>query len=154
VTQAPVLRILPGSHWSAFPPEIRQRFLAAHYLVTKNSDRMGYRLSGPPLHPDRPLEIDSEPVTFGSIQIPPDGAPIVLMADHPTQGGYPRLAEIIGTDVGTLAQCRPGVKVEFREVDEQTALQARREWRRSLARLGVGLGSGERDSFRGAALHA
>ncbi len=149
--QARVLRILPGSHWNAFPPEVRQRFLNAHYLVTPDSDRMGYRLSGPLLHPDPLLEIDSEPVTFGSIQIPPDGSPIVLMADHPTQGGYPRLAEIISTDLGILAQCRAGTKVEFRHVDEQVALMALREWRQGMARLWVGLGSGNEARFRGKA---
>lgn len=148
-TQIPVLRILPGSHWNAFPTGVRQRFLGAHYQVTPDSDRMGYRLSGPLLHPDPPLEIDSEPVTFGSIQVPSDGSPIVLMADHPTQGGYPHLAEIISMDLGVLAQCRAGTEVEFRQVDEQVALRALRAWRQGVARLQVGLGTGS--GFRGEA---
>ncbi len=135
----PVVRILPGSHWEAFPSSTREVFLASRYRITTDSDRMGYRLAGAAIHPEPVLEIDSEPVAFGSIQIPPDGAPIILMADHPPQGGYPHLAEVIGADLGLLAQCRAGDEVRFRLVDEPAALQALREWRRGFARLGIGL---------------
>jgi len=135
----PTLRILKGSHWGHFPEDHLRVFLTHPYAVTALSDRMGYRLSGVPVAPDPALEVDSEPVTAGSIQIPPDGQPIVLMADRPTVGGYPRIGEVISSDLPLLAQLRPGDPVQFRVVDHAEALRSQLDFEAHLQRLVIAL---------------
>ncbi len=135
----PTLRLLPGSHWVSFPEASRAVFLGASYAVTAVSDRMGYRLSGPPVAPNPGLEVESEPVTGGSVQIPLDGEPIVLMADRPTVGGYPRIGEVLAADLPLLAQLRPGDRVRFREVDHAEAVQDLRNFEAALRRLEIAL---------------
>ncbi|MHB1544501.1 MAG: 5-oxoprolinase subunit C family protein [Gammaproteobacteria bacterium] len=135
----PTLRILPGSHWASFPEHMREIFLTHPYAVTAVSDRMGYRLSGMPVAPDPALQVDSEPVTFGSIQIPPDGQPIVLMADRPTVGGYPRLGEVLASDLPLLAQLRPGDPVRFEVVDHAVARRSQMVFEAALQRLEIAL---------------
>lgn len=89
---------------------------------------MGYRLDGPQLALARPLELVSEPVAFGTLQLPPAGQPIVLMAEHPTTGGYPRIGQVAAIDLPRLAQRRPGDPVRFQEIgidEAQTRYLAR-----------------------------
>jgi allophanate hydrolase subunit 2 len=83
-------------------------FLAQTWTVAATSDRIGLRLVGPPLPWLGPREIVSDGMMPGSIQIPPDGRPIVMMADGPTTGGYPKIATVITTDQSLLAQAVPG----------------------------------------------
>ena len=83
------------------------------FRIAPDSDGMGYRLEGPPLVLKQPVEILSEAVTFGTIQIPPDGRPIVLMANRQTTGGYPRIGEVATVDLPLLAQLPPGDTVQF-----------------------------------------
>jgi antagonist of KipI len=77
---------------------------------------MGYRLQGPVLQRQSTAELLSSAVTFGTVQVPPGGQPIVLMADRQTTGGYPRIAQVITADLSMLAQMRPGQQVRFQEV--------------------------------------
>ncbi len=133
----PTLRILPGSHWASVPEEGRGVFLTHPFVVTRMSDRMGYRLSGPAVYADPAFGVDSEPVTFGSIQLPPDGQPIVLMADRPTVGGYPRIGEVIRADLPLLAQLRPGDPLRFEAVDRAVAIRAQGGFERALTRLEI-----------------
>jgi antagonist of KipI len=77
---------------------------------------MGYRLQGPELMRPRGGELLSSAVTFGTVQVPASGQAIVLMADHQTTGGYPRIAQVITTDFSALAQARPGQPLRFQEV--------------------------------------
>ena len=76
----------------------------AEFAIGAASDRMGYRLQGPVLERARQLELISEAVTAGTIQVPPDGLPIVLMADRQTTGGYPKVANVAGADLRMMAQ--------------------------------------------------
>jgi antagonist of KipI len=109
-----VVRLLPGAHEHALTGEAREALFHTEFEVSPRSDRTGYRLEGPRLllaPAPAPL---SEGVAFGTVQLPPDGAPIVLMADRQTTGGYPRIGEVASVDLPLLAQLRPGDRLRFR----------------------------------------
>jgi antagonist of KipI len=118
------LRVVRGVHGERFTRAARERLTGAAYVVRTESDRMGVRLSGPPLELERPLELLSEGVGPGSIQVPPGGAPIVLGVDHPATGGYPQIAHLIAADLPSLAQLRPHMEVRFEWVEEGAARAA------------------------------
>lgn len=127
----PVVRVVQGKEAALFTDASRQSFLNQSYIVTAQSDRMGYRLDGMRLElPDGlSSEMISEAVVQGTIQVPPSGQPILLMADCQTTGGYPRIAHVITADLPLAAQVKPGGKLRFREVShkeaqEQNLLQA------------------------------
>lgn len=124
-----VVRILAGRHWDAFPNAARDLLTAQEFRVAPDSNRMGCRLEGPGVLSGGPTEILSEAVTFGTIQIPPSGKPIVLMADRQTVGGYPKIAEVAAVDLHLLAQLRPGDRLRFELVSlaQAQALWLKRE---------------------------
>jgi KipI family sensor histidine kinase inhibitor len=122
----PALRVVLGPQADYFTPEGLAAF-ESEYEVTPASDRMGYRLSGPRVAHRDAVEIVSDGVVTGSVQVPGDGQPIVMMADHQTTGGYPKIATVIRADLPLLAQCLPGDRVRFRPVsiaEAQAALAA------------------------------
>lgn len=110
--QAPI-HVIPGAEWQCFGEQARHDLLDAEYRIGNDSERMGYRLQGPALALREPLELLSAAVTFGTVQVPPSGQPIVLMADRQTTGGYPRIANVISVDLPLLAQRLPGECVRF-----------------------------------------
>ncbi len=111
------IRVTEGLQYDWFDEAALQLFTDSPYTITPQSDRMGYRLSGAPIpYKDSSLELISEPVTFGSIQVPADGNPIVLMADRQTTGGYAKIGQVIQADLPRLAQMKPGEKIYFRFV--------------------------------------
>lgn len=119
------IRVTQGLQADWFDNDTLYAFLENPYTITAQSDRMGYRLSGTPLHyKDSSLEMISEPVTFGSIQVPADGNPIILMADRQTTGGYAKIAQVIQADLPRLAQMKPGQKIYFEPVTLTAAEQA------------------------------
>jgi len=99
-----VIRVVPGQQWEKFAEQSRSNFVSKEFRVTPQSDRMGYRIQGEALSLEAPLEMISEAVTFGTVQVPPDGNPIILMADRPTTGGYPKIATVVRVDLPLLAQ--------------------------------------------------
>ena len=107
------LRVIPGPQWPSLSDGSRRDLLEAIFKVAPNSDRMGLRMQGPRLSLERPLEMVSSGVTMGTLQLPPDGSPILLMADRQTTGGYPRLGEVATVDLPTAAQLRPGETLRF-----------------------------------------
>lgn len=119
------LRYLPGIQQQWFSDDVRKRFQHGIYQVTPSSDRMGARLSGVPLPLEKPREMISQPVACGSIQVPPDGQPIVLLAERQTIGGYPQIGHVISVDLPRLARAWPGTHVTFRQV---TWEEARELW--------------------------
>jgi antagonist of KipI len=125
----PVVRVLRGLEHDSFTDASRQALLESAFRVSAQSDRMGYRLEGPRLTLERPLELLSTPMVQGTLQVPPGGDPIVLMADRQTVGGYPRIAQVITIDLPLLAQAVPGARVRFQEVtlEEAQALYLTRE---------------------------
>ena len=119
------IRIIAGRHWEAFPTASREVLTSCEFRVAPDSNRMGYRIEGDHPVTGGPSEILSEAVTFGTIQVPPSGKPIVLMADRQTVGGYPKIAEVATVDLHLLAQLRPGEQLRF----ELTSLaQAQALW--------------------------
>ena len=108
-----IVRILAGRHWEAFPVTSREVLTSCEFRIAADSNRMGCRLQADPLVTGGPPEILSEAVTFGTIQVPPSGNPIVLMADRQTVGGYPKIAEVATVDLHWLAQLRPGERLRF-----------------------------------------
>ncbi|MEC1591760.1 5-oxoprolinase subunit C family protein [Bacillus sonorensis] len=112
----PVIRVIKGGQYHHFTEASQERLFADAFRVTAKSDRMGYRLQGEPLELKSPLEMISEAVTFGTVQVPPDGNPIILLADRQTAGGYPRIAHIISADRSAVTQMMPGEQVQFQPV--------------------------------------
>lgn len=112
----PVLRAVRGPEYAEFSLASQQTFWQEPFLVTPAADRMGYRLAGPALTRPAGAELLSSAVAPGTVQVPPGGQPIVLLADCQTTGGYPRLAHVISADLGALAQARPGARLRFEEV--------------------------------------
>ncbi|PRI10794.1 carboxyltransferase domain-containing protein [Leucobacter massiliensis] len=112
-----VLRFVPGPREDWFTPEARAAFAAQCWTVTPRSDRVGLRLDGPPLARARAEELPSEGVVRGSVQVPPDGRPVLFLADHPVTGGYPVIGTVIDADLDRAAQLRPGEPLRFAPVD-------------------------------------
>lgn len=122
-TLARTLQVILGPQLGHFSHAALESFFSAEFTVTNESDRMGYRLVGPALTP-QPADIISEGMPLGAIQVPANGQPLAMLADRPTTGGYPKIANLIRADVPLLAQCPPGAKVRF-EVTTVEAAQAK-----------------------------
>ena len=110
------LRAVRGPEYDEFTSASRRAFWQQPYTITPVADRMGYRLAGPALTRPDGTELLSSAVAPGTVQVPPGGQPIVLLADCQTTGGYPRLAHVITADLPGLAQARPGQALRFQEV--------------------------------------
>ncbi|MNO16470.1 KipI antagonist [compost metagenome] len=117
----PVVQVIEGVEYGIFSRESQHAFLNEPFTVLPQSDRMGYRLSGSRLKLAEEKELISSAVTFGTVQVPAGGDPIVLMADRQTTGGYPKLAQVITADLPLLAQVNLGGKLRFRLVSLREA---------------------------------
>jgi antagonist of KipI len=134
----PTLRILKGPEFDLLDASGRESLGNSEFLITPESNRMGFRLSGPRLRLQSAVELVSSPVTFGTLQLLPSGQLILLMADHQTTGGYPRVANVIGFDLPVAAQVPAGNKVGFRIVEIEEAERLTAEFERDVAFLRVG----------------
>ncbi|AKQ45169.1 KipI antagonist [Rufibacter radiotolerans] len=130
-----VIRVMKGPEYDWFTPGSQNAFWTQPFKVTAQSDRMGYRLEGPVLGLVQERELLSTAVTFGTVQVPAQGNPIVLLADHQTTGGYPRIAQVITADFPALAQLPPGQKIQWQEVTVGEAQTLFLEQEQHLARL-------------------
>jgi biotin-dependent carboxylase-like uncharacterized protein len=108
------LRVDPGPRLDRFAAGTLARLCATSYVVGAASDRVGLRLVGDPLERVDERELASEGMVLGAVQVPPDGRPVVLLADHPATGGYPVVAVVRPDDLAQVAQLRPGDAVSFR----------------------------------------
>ena len=126
----PIIDVIMG------PQERIATFMSHEYFVSPTSDRMGYRLEGAALtHRDK-SELISEGMTMGAIQIPANGQPVVMMADAPTTGGYPKIGTVVTADLPLLAQCVPGrSKIRFQETTVAKAQKKYRELMSGLERI-------------------
>ena len=113
--QRPVLRVLPGPREQWFAGEALATLTSTQYTVAPASNRVGVRLEGPALTRSSSRELPSEGMVTGALQVPPDGQPILFLADHPTTGGYPVIGVVASDDVPLAAQLRPGQPVRFRQ---------------------------------------
>lgn len=125
------VRAMAGPHTDRFDADATRRFFEATFVVEPASDRQGTRLGGVPIAP-RAGELLSCGVVGGAVQVPRGGAPIVLLADHQTTGGYPVIATVIRADLGKVAQSQPGESLRFYLVERDEALEALRAERRAL----------------------
>lgn len=131
-----LLRVVLGYQQEAFSKAQQQLFFNREYSVTKDSDRMGYRLKGAAIIPSVD-GILSEGITLGAIQFPPDGQPILMLQDRQTMGGYPKIGSALSVDIGKLAQLSAGGKVRFESIsiEQATMLLAANEKQFSADRL-------------------
>ena len=113
----PTLRVILGPQADCFTAEGRETFLSSSYELSSDSNRMGARLVGPVIESCTDRSLVSDGIVSGSVQVPPAGQPIVMLADHQTTGGYPKIATVIQADLPLMAQCLPGDRVRFRAVE-------------------------------------
>jgi KipI family sensor histidine kinase inhibitor len=135
------LRFLPGMQMAWFPPEAQEAFRGTTFAVSAMSDRMGVRLQGAELALAEARELVSQPVVPGSVQVPPNGHPIVLLPECQTIGGYPQIGHVISADLPKLARAWPGTRIRFREVTLEDARRAWEEQEQGAAFLQVRLDS-------------
>jgi antagonist of KipI len=135
----PILRVVRGTDWDRFTAAAQRSLVSGRFTVTRDSDRMGVRLEGPELERCDHGDLLSEAVAPGTIQVPPNGKPIVLLNDCQTVGGYPKIAHVITVDLPLAAQLFPGDTVRFGEVTLAEAQMLLREREQDFARFRVGL---------------
>lgn len=133
--ESQVVRSVRGGEYGQFTADSREKLFSEPFIVTKHADRMGYRLKGSRLRLERKAEMMSEAVDFGTVQVPPQGDPIVLMADAQTTGGYPRILQAATVDLPVLAQKKQGERIAFQEVSLAEAQRLLLKRERELAIL-------------------
>jgi biotin-dependent carboxylase-like uncharacterized protein len=131
----PRIRVVLGPQDDYFTDRAVQEFLSSVYTVSSASDRMGMRLEGPKLEHAKGFNIVSDGIAPGSIQVPGNGLPIVLLADRQTTGGYPKVATVVSADLPALGRLSPGAQIRFEPVDVETAEDLRRAMAAQLAGL-------------------
>lgn len=133
-SQAP-LALVRGHHFDTLDDASRRALFKQSFVISKDSNRTGSRIDGPRLHLSRPLELISEATLPGTLQLPPSGQPILLLAEAPVTGGYPRIGQLAAVDLPRLAQRRPGDALCFREIAMDEALERLRAREEALRRL-------------------
>ncbi|MEN9535987.1 MAG: hypothetical protein RIR37_1260 [Verrucomicrobiota bacterium] len=134
-----ILRFIRGMQSDWFDPASLETFVNSEFRISCKSDRIGIRLDGTKMIRSVEGDMVSQAVVRGSVQVPPDGTPIVLMAECQTIGGYPQIAHVISADLAKLARVSPGVAVRFREVTLDEARSAWNELERDMKFLNAGL---------------
>lgn len=118
------MRVMLGPQDDYLTADSIERFFSQPYAVSTRFDRMGYWVDGPALQHSHGFDIVSDGIALGAIQVPGAGQPLVLMADHQSTGGYPKLGTVIRADIGAFAQHRPGEPLHFARCDAETARRA------------------------------
>lgn len=121
------IHIIPGQQYDRFEEEVQEKLFNSEYTITKDSDRMGIRLNGAELQTDAGHDVLSEPTQLGSIQVPKNGQPIILLNDRQTAGGYVRIATVALADIPKLVQKSPGEKLRFKKIDVDDATELYKE---------------------------
>ena len=111
------IRVIKGTNFDYFSEEGKKTFFEKQFTVSKLSDRMGMRLEGPKIENIVNTNIKSEGLLKGVIQVPADGNPIIMLSDHGTIGGYPKIGVVASVDYDRLVQISPGSKIKFKEID-------------------------------------
>jgi antagonist of KipI len=135
----PILRVVAGAEWNSFTAEAQRRFHGASFTVSAQADRMGARLEGPKLAREDDMELISEAVAPGTVQVTNDRQPILLLGDCQTIGGYPKIAHVITVDLPLAAQLRPNDSVRFHLVTLAEAHELFVARETELARFRIGL---------------
>ena len=121
------IRVTAGPQGNLFSADSQLRFSASTYTVKEESDRMGLRLKGPALKRVVDGDTITEGISLGAIQVPPDGEPIILFVEHPTTGGYPKIANVISADLHRVGQLRPRDEINFEFVKHEKAISLLKE---------------------------
>lgn len=137
----PTIRAVAGAEFTKLTENGRKIFESENYAIGLNSDRMGFRLNGTGLELNEKIEMISSTVAFGTIQLLPDGQMIILMADHQTSGGYPRVAHVASVDLPVLAQLGANDQMNFRLISSLEAENLMLEFERDLNLLKIGVNS-------------
>jgi len=116
-----IIRIIKGTNFDYFSKDAINKFFKKDFLITNLVDRMGIRLEGPKLENIVNTNIKSEGLVKGVIQVPADGNPIIMLSDHGTVGGYPKIGVVIAADLDLIGQLTPGTKINFKEVSLEEA---------------------------------
>jgi biotin-dependent carboxylase-like uncharacterized protein len=111
------IRVIKGTNFDYFSEEGKKNFFEKEFTVSKLSDRMGMRLNGPEIENIVNTNIKSEGLLKGVIQVPADGNPIIMLSDHGTIGGYPKIGVVASVDYDRLVQISPGSKIKFKEIE-------------------------------------
>ena len=129
------LRIILGPHDDYFSQYEINKLLSSEFIITPQSNRIGYRLSGPKIKHSKKSDIISEGGALGSIQIPGEGQPIILLHDRGTTGGYPKIATIASVDIPKITQAKPGQIIKFKEIDFEESISLLRSSNQVLHNL-------------------
>ncbi|MBQ4516695.1 MAG: biotin-dependent carboxyltransferase family protein [Clostridia bacterium] len=130
-----VVRVVLGPQDDYFTENGINTFLTSEYTVSDKSDRMGVRLDGEQIENKNGVDIISDGIATGAVQIPASGTPIIMMADRQTTGGYAKIATVISADLKNIAQAKPGTKVKFKAVREKEAVSLKKEEDKKLKKL-------------------
>jgi antagonist of KipI len=130
---------IKGPEFDLFNSSSQENIFNSEFTISSRSNRMGYRLEGKKFMLEHKTEMVSTAVTAGIVQVTHEGDPIILMADAQTTGGYPRIARICAADIPLLAQCRPGVKIQFREIGEEESEISYINLKQAINRVKFGL---------------
>ncbi len=156
LSEGPV-SVVMGPQDGRFKPSSIDEFTTATFQVTDGYDRMGMRLNGPELKLDGALSIPSEPVVRGSVQVAGDGVATVLLADHQTTGGYPKIATVASFEIARLVQLRSGNDIKFAAIDTQTAIERTRQFdeerQKYIGEISTARGTLEQRLMRGNLIH-
>ena len=141
VHDKPIIQVIQGPQFECFTSQSQFQLFKQFYQVSPQSDRMGYRLIGPRLELKQPIEMTSEAVCMGTIQVPPNGEPILLLADRQTTGGYPIIGFVASVDLPTLGQLKPGDKFKFKEISLREAQWLFLEREKGMKAIKIGINS-------------
>jgi len=130
-----VIRVLKGTNYDYFTEDSKNRFFKEDFLITNLTDRMGMRLKGFRMENIVNTNIKSEGIIKGVIQVPPDGHPIIMLSDHGTIGGYPKIAVVASVDYDKLVQKVPGTKIKFECIKLQDAEKLYLDYHASTKKL-------------------
>lgn len=133
------IRILKGSEFDYFDKASQEMFFKQSYKLTMNADRMGYQLEGYKLALTKQFELLSEGVTYGTVQVPSNGQPIILMAERQTTGGYPKIGQVASIDLPRLAQLQPRDEINFKMITINEAEKLLMKQEENIAALKVGI---------------
>ena len=117
------LHVIEGPQEEMFTPKGLQDFYSASYQVTDQSDRMGYRLDGIPVEAKNSVDIISDGIVEGAVQVPPSGLPMILLADRQTTGGYAKIGTVVSADIPRFVQCMPGADIHFERISVADAVE-------------------------------
>ena len=134
-----IVRVLQGPQFNYFSKDSQKEFFSKDYKITNLTDRMGMRLEGAVIKNIVNTNIRSEGITKGAIQVPADGQPIILLTDHPTIGGYPKIANVISADYDLLIQKMPGEKISFKRVELQEAEKLYKDYHNNISKIIKGI---------------